>query len=247
MFLSPTTRSVMASVSLAHHVQAHRGVATEHKGNGGGDGGDGVGSGKGVDSKTFEETLEALYLFQSNTQVMAQWVNDRKTDPSTNRLQFMRDCVKMVNIDVDDLSIIHVAGTKGKGSTCAFVESILRHHGLKTGLFTSPHLQSPCERIRLNGRPISEEKFVNYFWDVFDLLKKSGFDFGEMGNPTLPFFYFMTLMGFKAFFEEKVDVAIIEVGIGGGGDATNIINNPVCTGITALDYDHMNVMCGWHK
>jgi folylpolyglutamate synthase len=70
-----------------------------------------------------------------------------------------------------DLSIIHVAGTKGKGSTCAFSESILRHSGLKTGLFTSPHLVSVRERIRIGGVPITEDKFAEYFWHCWSQLE----------------------------------------------------------------------------
>lgn len=71
---------------------------------------------------------------------------------------------------LDNLSVIHVAGTKGKGTTCAFSESILRHHGYKTGLFSSPHLLEVRERIRINGRPIEKQDFVNFFWKIYNTL-----------------------------------------------------------------------------
>jgi len=71
---------------------------------------------------------------------------------------------------LDELSVIHVSGTKGKGSTCAFCESILRHHGYKTGFYSSPHLVAVRERIRINGQPLSERDFARYFWRVYNSL-----------------------------------------------------------------------------
>ena len=71
---------------------------------------------------------------------------------------------------IDQLNIIHVAGTKGKGSTCAFTESILRQYGFKTGFFSSPHLIEARERIRINGELISKEKFVHYFWQCYNTI-----------------------------------------------------------------------------
>lgn len=71
---------------------------------------------------------------------------------------------------LDELNVIHVAGTKGKGSVCALCESILRHHGLKTGFYSSPHLVEVRERIRINGTPLSHKEFTSYFWDVYNSL-----------------------------------------------------------------------------
>jgi folylpolyglutamate synthase len=73
---------------------------------------------------------------------------------------------------LDSLNVIHVSGTKGKGTTCAFVESILRHAGLSTGFFSSPHLVSVRERIRINGKPLSQEKFAKYFFEVYNNMEK---------------------------------------------------------------------------
>lgn len=76
----------------------------------------------------------------------------------------------MSNEDLDQLSVIHVAGTKGKGSTCVFCEQLLTRKGYRTGLFTSPHLISVKERFRIDGKIISDDKFVNYFWSIYNTI-----------------------------------------------------------------------------
>jgi dihydrofolate synthase/folylpolyglutamate synthase len=121
--------------------------------------------------------------------------------------------------------VLHVAGTNGKGSTCAFTESALRAAGLRTGLYTSPHLWHFCERIRIGGAPISEERACS----LLEAL-------GPLGE--LTFFEIVTLMAFVAFAEAKVDVAVIEVGLGGRLDATNVIDAPLACAITALGLEH---------
>lgn len=129
---------------------------------------------------------------------------------------------------------IVVAGTKGKGSTCAVCESILRSCGFKTGLFTSPHLVSPTERIRINGKQISEEYFVAKYEDLIRELNRCKL-------PVLPFFAFQTLMSGVVFQEENVDCAVVEVGIGGKFDWTKIYE-PTVAGITHLDFDHTETL-----
>ena len=123
---------------------------------------------------------------------------------------------------------IHITGTKGKGSTCIFVENIIRQHGIKTGLFTSPHLIEPTERIRINGKVIEEKKFIKYYWDVYNQLKK------EKIIKHVQFFKFMTLMAVHSFYKENIECGIFEVGIGGRLDPTNIIPEPIVTGITSI-------------
>ncbi|WKX91538.1 hypothetical protein Q1695_009958 [Nippostrongylus brasiliensis] len=150
--------------------------------------------------------------------------------------------------DIDRLNVIHVSGTKGKGSTCAFVESILRKAGFRTGLYTSPHLVHARERIRINGFPISETLFAKHFFTVYNRLKK---DEHTEGMP--PYFKFLTLLSFHVFLRECVDVAIVEVGIGGEFDCTNVVQHPVVCGISTLDIDHTSLLgstlpdIAWHK
>lgn len=106
-----------------------------------------------------------------------------------------------------------------QGSTCALTESILRSFGIKTGFYSSPHLISVTERIRINGMPISQDKFTRFFWKVYDRLIINK----EHDNDMPAYFKFLTILGFHIFSDEKVDVAVIEVGIGGENDCTNVI------------------------
>ncbi|WOL04685.1 folylpolyglutamate synthase [Canna indica] len=152
----------------------------------------------------------------------------------------MFDYLKMLELEnaISQLKVIHVAGTKGKGSTCAFTESILRSCGFRTGLFTSPHLIDVRERFRLDGVEVSEKKFLEYFWWCWNRFQEKTGDDVPMPN----YFRFLTLLGFKIFSAEKVDVAIMEVGLGGKFDPTNVVQDPIVCGITSLGYDHMEIL-----
>jgi dihydrofolate synthase/folylpolyglutamate synthase len=126
---------------------------------------------------------------------------------------------------------IHIAGTKGKGSTSVFIANILEASGYKTGLFLSPHLQSITERISVNLRTISLSKMDELYWETNELIPKK---YGGKLN----FFEMITIMSFLYFSQQKVDVAVIETGLGGRLDATSAVENPILTIITALGYDH---------
>lgn len=130
---------------------------------------------------------------------------------------------------------IHVAGTNGKGSTCAMIEAALRAAGYRTGLFTSPHLVEPTERIQLAGRQVDKEAFATAFDVVHqtaeELLAQGGIDL----HPT--YFETVTAMAFWLFREMRIDYAVVEVGLGGRLDATNVIQ-PQLAVITPIDYDH---------
>ncbi|EFJ38623.1 hypothetical protein SELMODRAFT_402687 [Selaginella moellendorffii] len=143
---------------------------------------------------------------------------------------------------LSELSVIHVAGTKGKGSTCAFVEEILRASGFRTGLFTSPHLLDVRERFRFDGQPVSQELFAKYFWWCWERLQALPGDSFHSGVSIARVSRFLTVLAFKMFISEKVDVAIIEVGLGGRYDTTNVVKSPVVCGVTSLGYDHMEVL-----
>ncbi|KAF0689700.1 Aste57867_18883 [Aphanomyces stellatus] len=156
-------------------------------------------------------------------------------------VEMMDSYLKRLHLDPSGLSIVHVAGTKGKGSTSAFTESILRAHGAKTGMFTSPHLINPNERFRINGKPVSDAIFLKNFWAIWDGLTSTA-DQADGFPPMANFFRFFTLMALRMFQEEGVDVVLLEVGLGGRVDATNVIKNPVVTGVTTLDLDHTRVL-----
>lgn len=130
-----------------------------------------------------------------------------------------------------------MAGTKGKGSTSAMIESVLRHSGLSTGLFTSPHLIDVRERIKLNGELVTEAKFLEHFWPTWEDMER-----GQVDMDTVGFFRFLSVLGLRLFAAERVDVAVIEVGIGGRVDCTNVFDSPVVTAITLLDLDHVAML-----
>lgn len=134
---------------------------------------------------------------------------------------------------------VHIAGTNGKGSTAAMLESILRAAGLRTGLYTSPHLESINERIRVAGEPISDEEFASAFTLLHDLIEELLASGALPAHPT--YFECLTTMAFSIFARQHLDFAVIEVGLGGRLDATNIVI-PQVSVITQVDFDHENFL-----
>ena len=130
-----------------------------------------------------------------------------------------------------DCPVITVAGTNGKGSTCAMLESILRHAGYRTAVFTSPHLVRFEERLRLSGEAVDASKLIANF-EAVEVAR---------GDMPLTYFEFTTLGILRCMTEEKPDVAILEVGLGGRLDAVNIIDTD-CAVITSIDLDHMDYL-----
>ncbi|MFN2549477.1 MAG: folylpolyglutamate synthase/dihydrofolate synthase family protein [Myxococcales bacterium] len=126
--------------------------------------------------------------------------------------------------------VLHVAGTNGKGSTCAFAEASLRAAGFRTGLYTSPHLNHFCERIRVAGEPISEARAAELLDEIRARVPWA------LGDPGLTFFEIVTLMGFLAF-RRNVDVMVVEVGLGGRLDATNVVQ-PLACAVASLGLEH---------
>lgn len=134
--------------------------------------------------------------------------------------------------------VVHVAGTNGKGSVCAMVEAALRGAGFKTGLYTSPHLVHPGERVQVDRLPLSEGAIVEQAAE----LRRIAAGIAAEGDPEYPsFFEFMTLMAFRVFAEAGVDCAVVEVGLGGRLDATNIVR-PAATAITSIGLDHCDIL-----
>lgn len=181
--------------------------------------------------------IERLNRLQSNADYLKNAAFGKKSNSLEKTNHFLR-ALGIKPEHLNRLMVIHVAGTKGKGSTCAFVESILRLNGYKTGFYSSPHLVVVRERIRINGQPISEDKFARYFNHVYNILEANKTDEFKMPG----YFNFLTIMAFYVFVQENVDVAIMEVGIGGTLDCTNVVEKPIVTGVTSLDFDHCRLL-----
>lgn len=151
-----------------------------------------------------------------------------KIEPGLERIK--KACEEIGNPQNKFPSIL-VAGTNGKGSTCAFLENIFRIHGFKTGLFTSPHIVEENERWQINRKNIENKKLEEYIKQIKYLIQKY----------ELTYFEASTLLAFKYFADEKVDIAILEVGLGGRWDATNVAT-PEISVITNVSYDHMHML-----
>src|ERR1700751_3281609 len=135
--------------------------------------------------------------------------------------------------------IVHIAGTNGKGSTAAFLEAMLRDPGFRTGLNTSPHLERINERIRVNGEEVSDEVFAETFTRVREVIEGLLAAGKLRAHPT--YFECVTALAFEVFARERVEFAVIEVGLGGRLDATNVVT-PLVSVITRIDFDHENFL-----
>ncbi|KAJ8985657.1 hypothetical protein NQ317_015153 [Molorchus minor] len=180
-------------------------------------------------TRTYQEAIEALNRLQTNHQYIKDAAVKPKAETNIAEVKKFLERSGLSLDTLDQVPVIHVAGTNGKGTTCAYTESILRNHGYKTGFYSSPHLLDVRERIRINGLPISKTEFARHFWNIYDMLDRKKADNQDM--PLLP-----------RIFENKVDVAILEVGIGGEYDCTNVVRNTVVAGITPLDLDHTSLL-----
>ncbi len=154
-------------------------------------------------------------------------------NPATFDLDRMRRLLKLLGDPHLAFKTAHVAGTKGKGSTCHMLAGMLRSAGLKTGLYTSPHLLDLRERIQINGQLIAPEELVRLVRCVGAALRKMSL------TPT--FFEILTALGFRYFADQSVDIAVIETGLGGRLDSTNVIT-PEVTAITSISMDHVALL-----
>ncbi|KAK4107449.1 Mur ligase [Canariomyces notabilis] len=156
----------------------------------------------------------------------------------------MRERLSELGYETSGLNVIHITGTKGKGSPAAFTDSLIRAHfhrlsrPVKVSLYTSPHLITERERIRINFEPLSEDTFARYFFVVWNTLRKNASDDGDMPG----YLQLSALTSVHAFREEAVDVAIYEVHAGGRRDATNIFERPVACGFTTIGMDHADLL-----
>ncbi len=175
--------------------------------------------------KTYAETLDWLY---------AQLPMFQRTGPVRYRIDLSktRDLCAALGHPEQGLSVVHIAGTNGKGSVSHAVAAALSARGLRTGLYTSPHLEDPRERIRINGALISKEAFTSFVdahRDIWDALTPS-------------FFELMFCMALDHFKAQEVDVAVLETGMGGRLDSTNIFPSPLVTAITSIGLDHQQFL-----
>ncbi len=172
----------------------------------------------------YQETLDKIHSFQK----------------FGSRLGLERMAVLMdfLGNPQDDMKVIHVAGTNGKGSVCRFLASMLKENGYKVGLYTSPYLQRFTERIEFDGSEISKDDLIRCAAKVFpavDQMLSEGYE-----SPTE--FELVTAIGFVYFSLKPMDILVLEVGLGGNGDSTNIIKSPLVSVITSISYDHMDVL-----
>ena len=156
----------------------------------------------------------------------------------TGGLEQTRERLRILGSPEKSFHYIHIAGTNGKGSTCAYMESALRHMGYKTGLFTSPHLVRINERIRINNEEITDEAFADAFYKVKALIDRQAAE----GIPHPTFFEFIYLMAMCAFKEAGIEYGIIETGLGGRMDLTNAVEKPDLTLITSISLDHTAIL-----
>src|SRR5205085_72401 len=144
-------------------------------------------------------------------------------------LENIRRLITEMHVDLGGARVIHVAGTNGKGSVCAMIDSLCRAQGYRTGLFISPHLVTFRERIRVNGEMISEDAVADGLTIIRDLIAD--------WDPHPTFFEITTALALKHFSEARIDVVVLETGLGGRLDATNAVQSDVSV-ITPIGLDH---------
>ncbi len=175
-----------------------------------------------------QESLREVYAH-----VMAR-APEHDIDPTLDRV---RRVLELLGDPHRAYRSVHVTGTNGKSSTARVVERLVREHGLRTGLFTSPHLTSVTERIQVDGEPLSARRFVEVWEDVAPYVGVVDRESQEAGGPRLSFFEVLTVMALAAFADAPVDVAVVEVGLGGTWDSTNVVDGEVAV-VTPVAHDH---------
>ncbi len=166
---------------------------------------------------TYQESLSYIHS-----------VNSTFCKPGLDRIRYLTEAIGSPE---KDLKFIHVAGTNGKGSVCAMLSSILRAEGLRVGLYTSPYIRRFNERMQVNGEPISDEALA----DLTEMIRPIADAMDD--KPTE--FELITAIAFEYFRRANCDVVVLEVGLGGRLDSTNIIESPLLSIITGIDFDHM--------
>lgn len=164
--------------------------------------------------------------------MLENWLNTKQGRVFHYKMEKIEYALEQLGNPQFAVPVIHVAGTNGKGSTIAFMRQLFRAHGLRVGSFVSPHMVSVHDRICIDSQPISDHDFQHYLQKVYDLEQ-------EIAARYEPFRYFevMVLIMFLYFQDQQLDVALVEVGIGGLLDTTNVVA-PVLSAITSIGMDH---------
>ena len=168
---------------------------------------------------------------------MARWPESRIA-PDLSRIRLLTE---LLGDPQRAYPVIHVTGTNGKTSTARMIESLLRGFGLRTGLFTSPHLSSLRERIRIDGEPVDADRFLEVYADVAPLIALVDERSEADGGPRMTFFEAITGLAFAVFADVPIDVAVIEVGVGGEWDCTNVADGQVAV-VLPVDMDHAEIL-----
>ena len=166
------------------------------------------------------------------------YINDIPKFTKKHDADHTRTFLEYLGNPQEDLKVLHVAGTNGKGSVCAYLDGMLRSEGRHTGLFTSPHLVRINERIVLDGQEITDKRFCELFNRTLAAVRKMG----GAGIPHPTFFEFLFGMAMLAFAEEGMEYAVLETGLGGRLDATNAVERPIVSVITSIGMDHMEYL-----
>ena len=183
---------------------------------------------------TLNKKEAALYTYEE----AVEYIEEIPRFTKKHSLEHTRAFLKRLGNPAVDRKIIHVAGTNGKGSVCAYLQALLMAEGKRTGFFTSPHLVSVNERIRVDNIQIDNETFLKVFRKVLKIVRQMV----EDGIEHPSYFEFLFGMGMTAFAETDVEYIILETGLGGRLDATNAIDNPALAIITSISLDHTAIL-----
>ena len=178
---------------------------------------------------------------QSVEEVYAELLDRAPENQMAPRLDAVQRAVDILGNPEKSAPVIHITGTNGKTSTARMVESLLLAHDLRVGRYTSPHLERVTERISLDGKPVADETFVRIYGEIAPYLQLVDTELAEREESRLTFFEVLTILAFAVFADEPVDVMVLEVGIGGSWDATNVADAAVSI-VTPVDLDHTEML-----
>ena len=173
-----------------------------------------------------------------NYEEAVAYIEETPKFTTKNKLEHTKECLRRLGSPEERFNVIHVAGTNGKGSTCAFLTSILREAGYSCGLFTSPHLVTINERFQINEKNIEDDTFLH----AFEKVKKLADELVAEGSYHPTYFEFLFLMGMVIFADAGVDYVVLETGLGGKLDATTAVEHPLACVITSISFDHMQYL-----